>query len=81
MTCVTIDTDNEDEECKVERNQTCQIINLPEWLYTRIGETLLPLAEKWAGTKLVFNNNYGIRRYLRGGKMLCHVDKLGEKPH
>ena len=38
---------------------------------------LQPLAEEWAGLPLNLSTVYGIRRYLGGGWMAAHVDRLG----
>lgn len=54
----------------------------PHWMEALGDEmvrTLQPIAEEWAGLPLNISNIYGIRRYLNGGYMTAHVDRIGRK--
>ena len=42
-----------------------------------IDVALGPVAEKWAGVRLVMSNVYGIRRYTRGAWLAAHTDREG----
>eukprot|EP00316_Scyphosphaera_apsteinii_P012069 CAMPEP_0119321646 /NCGR_PEP_ID=MMETSP1333-20130426/55970_1 /TAXON_ID=418940 /ORGANISM="Scyphosphaera apsteinii, Strain RCC1455" /LENGTH=412 /DNA_ID=CAMNT_0007328659 /DNA_START=144 /DNA_END=1382 /DNA_ORIENTATION=- len=47
---------------------------IPTALYDEVLERLLPLAETWSGHKLRPVRAFGVRRYLRGASLSCHVD-------
>ena len=65
-------------ECWLEEQKTQEMLDMPENLKKQIVRTLQPMAEKWAGVKLIFSMLYGIRRYSRGAWLGGHLDQPSE---
>ena len=66
----------DEQEC--QRRQTdliSQFANMPESLASEVESTLLPFVERWSGVRLESTFTYGFRRYVRGNRLLGHVDK------
>ena len=65
-----------------ENKNNILIIDIKELPYYKIIETeislsLHPILESWSNQILSPNHNlFGIRRYLRGAYLHCHVDRL-----
>merc|ERR1711953_365259 len=64
-------------ECSLPEHSGKQLIlPMTNQLKDTILETLHPLAESWAGVRLLGTSVYGIRRYRAGSWLATHVDKL-----
>jgi len=65
------------KECKVPRHSKKQLIMpLTPQLKDTLMEALHPIAEAWAGMRLLGSSVYGIRRYTRGAWLATHLDQL-----
>ena len=65
------------KECKVPKHSKKQlIIPMTPQLKDTLMENLHPLAEAWAGMRLLGSSVYGIRRYTRGAWLATHLDQL-----
>jgi prolyl 4-hydroxylase len=51
-----------------------QLIDIPESLRQQIGNTLLPICERWSQKRLKLSSIYGIRVYARGTSLKMHTD-------
>ena len=65
------------KECLLPRHSKKQvIIPLSPQLKDTLLETLHPMAEAWAGMKLLGSAVYGIRRYTEGAWLASHLDQM-----
>ena len=68
----------DEQECRRRQTDPISVFSeMPKDLEAEIVSTLHPAMERWSGVRLESTFVYGFRRYVRGNRLLGHVDKRG----
>ena len=67
--------ENEEQESRLLEVHRSHLIELQDDIKEKIFKSLGPLAETWAGAKLLPTSVFGIRRYGNRSALISHLDK------